>query len=331
MFFAHAGSHAPVFDLALINSFLSLAFLAGSLFYLYRLFSAKILLRLNGYFDAENEVGHLLCLLAMTTSLAPAQFQIVPAPVWAAIFAAGTAWFALRARLWGKSKAWNKEWYDWAHAGMCFGMFWMYMPLSSHWLATALISCFWLWFAGYYVWLTYHDAVTRPNFMSLGQDIAHLAMGAVMFLMTVFPAAFLNHNHGGHHGHHAGAQQTASAQATGIQAAEPVVAAEVKVVTDKDFHNEVMKSQTPVLVLVFGGCENCNREVSAFQDLASGFCGQLKFVRINKDTAPEAVKALGVKQCPCVLLVKKGVIMPEQLTSSSDSAAVSSFIKRWLP
>lgn len=317
MILAHASGHAPLLNLALTNIFLCLAFFAGSLFYLYRLFSAEKLLHLNGYFDAENEIGHLLCLLAMTFSLAPASLQIVPAPVWAGIFSFGTIWFALRARLWGKNKTWNKEWYDWAHAGMCFGMFWMYMPLSSHWLSTALIGAFWTWFAGYYFWLTYHDAVTRPHFLSLGQDIAHLAMGVVMLLMTFLPAAFTNHHHGGHH------------------AASPVpelaVALEVKTVTDTDFRNEVLNNPAPVVVLVLGGCESCSNAGPAFQEAASDFCGQVKFVRINKETAPEAAQALGVKECPCILIVKNGAVLPERLTKPADSSTINNFVKQLAP
>ena len=164
---------------------LGIAFLVGTLFYLLRLCRPAYLKRINGYADGENEFWHGLCLLAMTASLTPA---LVPLPVvvWLWILPVAVLWYLYRAFTYGRKLTYNKQWYDFAHAAMFFGMWWMFArPLSSP-LVTVLFAAYWSWFGSYYGMRLVKD-FKRPHWLSLGQDLFHFTMAVVMVIMTIWP------------------------------------------------------------------------------------------------------------------------------------------------
>ena len=111
--------------------------------------------------------------------------------IWQILFLVGAGWYAIRARTWGKTIKYNKQWYDWAHCGMLFGMWWMFASPITGTIPMVLNIAFWTWFAGYYVYQTWVDLRAKPTFWSLGQDIAHLSMGVVMIAMTAWPHAWM--------------------------------------------------------------------------------------------------------------------------------------------
>lgn len=176
--------------------FLGLGFLAGVLFYIFRLASPKYLRKVNGYWDPENEFWHGMCLLAMVTMLAPSLVQLFTATVWLYTLPVGVIWYIIRAFGYGKRIPHNKQWYDFAHAAMLFGMWWMFAaPLSAP-ILTVLFAGYWSWFGGYYSTRIWSD-FKKPHWLSFGQDIAHFVMAVVMVLMTLFPATFMPaSNHG---------------------------------------------------------------------------------------------------------------------------------------
>lgn len=172
---------------------LSLAvwFFAGACFYLYRLLFAKEVRAVYGYWDIENEIGHGICMLAMVTMLAPMLLPI-PFMVWAGLLGAACLWFLARAVFWGRKVSYpTKWWWDWAHVAMLAGMAIMFAGVSFP-LLTYVTGAFWLWFAGYYAYETYHDAKTR-KLLYIGSDLAHVSMGVMMFVMTVAPGLFMGH------------------------------------------------------------------------------------------------------------------------------------------
>jgi hypothetical protein len=165
-------------------------FLAGTVFYLMRLINGRKLQAVNGYFDPENEAWHMICLAGMAAMLAPIALQ-PPVLIWQILFLVGAGWYAIRARTWGKTIKYNKQWYDWAHCGMLFGMWWMFASPITGTIPMVLNIAFWTWFSGYYVYQTLTDLRAKPTFWSLGQDIAHLSMGLVMIGMTAWPHAWM--------------------------------------------------------------------------------------------------------------------------------------------
>lgn len=158
---------------------LAAIFFAGACFYLFRLLSASTVKKVYGYHDWENEVGHGICMLAMAGALAPAALQL-PAMFWTVTLSASALWFLARALTWGRKLAHNKVWWwDWAHVGMLSGMALMFYPLDLGAWFTGVQAAFWLWFASYYSYETYHD-LKAPKALYLGSDCSHLLMGVVI-------------------------------------------------------------------------------------------------------------------------------------------------------
>ncbi len=175
---------------------LALFFSAGVLFYLFRLLAATYVRKINGHSDAENEFWHGACLLAMVTMLAPSLSFIPAATVWIYLLPVGVVWYLVRACIYGKKIPDNKTWYDFAHAAMLFGMWWMFVEPLSHPLLSLAFTGYWIWFGGYYATRIWAD-FKKPHWLSFGQDIFHFVMAVVMALMVVFPATFMpGHNHG---------------------------------------------------------------------------------------------------------------------------------------
>lgn len=169
----------------------SLWFFLGAAFYLYRILFADRVRAVYGYWDIENELGHGICMLAMVTMLSP---MLLPLPftLWAWVLGAGALWFTARALTWGKRVSYpSKWWWDWAHVGMLGGMAIMFAGFSFPYM-TWIAGAFWLWFTGYYIYSTIHDLPTG-KVLYLGSDLAHMTMGAMMFVMTVWPELFMGH------------------------------------------------------------------------------------------------------------------------------------------
>lgn len=186
----HMHDHASSFPfLSLLAGF----FLLGAFYYCFRLFSPKYLTKVNGYLDRENEVWHGACMVGMVSCLAPGWFGIADL-FWQIAFAVGTAWYLVRAFTYGRSLPFNKQWYDFAHAAMMFGMWWMFAAPVSGIVVTVLFTAYWTWFGSYYAWRLYND-FKKPHWLSFGQDIAHFVMAVVMALMMVFPGTFMGHQH----------------------------------------------------------------------------------------------------------------------------------------
>ncbi|MBS1993680.1 MAG: hypothetical protein JSS86_13885 [Cyanobacteria bacterium SZAS LIN-2] len=183
----HGASSFPF--LALLAGF----FLVGALFYLFRFCNRSYVSKVNGYHDRENEFWHGACLLGMVSCLTPAWFAI-PDLVWQIGFAIGTGWYLVRAFTYGRSLPFNKQWYDFAHAAMLFGMWWMFAAPVSGILVTVVFTAYWTWFGSYYAVRIYND-FKNPHWLSFGQDIAHFTMALVMALMMLYPATFMGSHH----------------------------------------------------------------------------------------------------------------------------------------
>lgn len=170
---------------------LAVWFFGAACFYLYRGLFPEAVKSVYGYSDLENEVGHGLCALAMVPMLAP---MLLPIPnlVWTILLGLGCAYFTARALTWGKRVSYaTKWWWDWAHVGMLGGMAVMYAGITFAPL-TALLSLFWLWLLGYYLYELSHDLKSR-NIFYIGSDLTHATMGGVMFVMSVAPSLFMSH------------------------------------------------------------------------------------------------------------------------------------------
>lgn len=300
---------------------LSLLFLGGTLFYLFRLVSPGYLRTANGYYDGENEFWHGACLLGMSACLTPAWLP-VPVFVWTSLFTLGTLWYLVRAFTYGRKLAYNKQWYDFAHAAMLFGMYWMFAQPIQHWLVTLAFAAYWTWFGSYYVYRLSLD-FKKPSWLSFGQDGAHFMMSLVMLIMTVWPAAFAGHSH-----HHM-AMTSSEVQSVSTDTRHQVASTAdgVTVVDDSDFPLTVGSQCGTVVVLVSGGCVNCAKEIPVYEKLAGTFSNKARFVRLQKDKAPNACAWLGSKDCPAIAVVKDGKVI-DKLDGFADEAAMQNFLQK---
>jgi hypothetical protein len=287
----HNMSHIATSSYSWLEIILCSIFTAGTVFYFVRLISPKLVKKTLGYYDWENELWHGLCLLGMVVCFIPQAFPI-PNSFWCYLFFLGGIWYLLRAYNWGLNLSHNKQWYDIAHSGMLFGMWWMFAQPSKNILLIALNAAFWLWSASYNLHLTYSNI--RKNFKALifGQDIAHALMALVMIGMTLAPNLFMPA-----HGHNASLNNIQD----NLPAIENCIA-----VNEANFSQEVINANLPVVAIVYGGCEKCQIELQIMRSLAPAYKDRLKFVTINEDIAPRCKKDLGVTQCPTILIVENG-------------------------
>lgn len=295
------------------NVLCSWLFIAGALFYAFRLCNPGLLKTRNGYFDAENEFWHAACLLGMVACLNPALLPVPPI-VWTVLFPIGTIWYLIRAFTYGQRLPYNKLWYDLAHAAMLFGMWWMLAsPVQSLWF-TVIFTCYWTWFGSYYAVRLYQDC-KKPQALSIGQDFAHFAMALVMVLMTASPTLFMPEHHH-------------SKTATNIVDNVP----EIISVADADFDSTVLNANGQVVLLIFGGCENCSLEARVFNGVAEKMKSsgeRAKFVRMNKEDCPKACTKLKVDKCPKVLIVSQHKVVAT-LDGFADQEELLSFLSAHL-
>lgn len=166
-------------------------FILGFLYYAYRFWASAYVTKINGYFDRENEWWHGVALLAMVGPLEPTWWH-VPTTVWLILFPLGVAQYIYRAFTYGKTIPYSKMWYDFAHAAMLFGMWWMFAQPIQHAFFTVGFTAYWTWFGSYYIWRISND-FKKPHWLAFGQDIAHFLMAVIMALMTAWPMLFMAH------------------------------------------------------------------------------------------------------------------------------------------
>jgi hypothetical protein len=316
----HGPSAFAVPDWAL--SALAALFFLGACFFIGRLLRPTAVRRRLGHWDWENEVGHASCMLAMAVMLTPSTFFQGHETAWSVALGFGAAWFGVRSMTWGRSIPGNRVWADLVHSGMLLGMALMFRPPAPSVIFLGVQVAFWAWFALYYVRQSFRD--TRGHApLRLGSNLAHLAMGAVMVPMTLFPAALMP-------GHRAGSQGRAVVGRDATPDPKPLATSDgpARLLDDGDFSAEVFASSDPVAILVFGGCEKCAEEVCLFDALAREYVGSpLKFVRVNKDDSPRSCETLGVKDCPRVCIVSpRGIAISDEGTDVTDGAQLRLFI-----
>ena len=78
-------------------------------------------------------------------------------------------------------------------------------------------------------------------------------------------------------------------------------------VTDSDFEQEVLESDTPVLVDFWAEwCAPCKMVAPVLDDLAEEYEGKIKFTKVDVDTNPETAMKYGIRSIPTLLVFKGG-------------------------
>ncbi len=83
----------------------------------------------------------------------------------------------------------------------------------------------------------------------------------------------------------------------------------VKEITDSSFNEEVIKSNTPVLVDMWAPwCGPCRMVAPVIEKLAKEYEGKVKFCKLNVDENPKMASQYQVMSIPTLLLFKNGAV-----------------------
>lgn len=81
----------------------------------------------------------------------------------------------------------------------------------------------------------------------------------------------------------------------------------VKVIEEKDFEREVLKSDKPVFVDFYADwCGPCRMVAPVIDELSLEYDGKLKFVKINVDYAQNVALRYGIMSIPTLIIFKDG-------------------------
>ena len=77
--------------------------------------------------------------------------------------------------------------------------------------------------------------------------------------------------------------------------------------TDQSFEEEVLKSDTPVLIDFWAEwCGPCKILGPVINDVAKDFVGKVKFTKLNIDNNPDNTQKFGIRGIPTIMLFKNG-------------------------
>ena len=100
---------------------------------------------------------------------------------------------------------------------------------------------------------------------------------------------------------------------------------EVKV-TDASFDQEVVNSQTPVLVDFWAEwCQPCRMQNPILEELSKEFDGKVKIAKLNVDENPNTAGKYGVMSIPTLLFFKKGQTVKQWIGVQSKETLASEF------
>ncbi|MCC6179146.1 MAG: thioredoxin [Chloroflexi bacterium] len=92
-------------------------------------------------------------------------------------------------------------------------------------------------------------------------------------------------------------------------------------VTDSTFQNEVIESQTPVLVDFWAEwCQPCRMIAPHLEKIANDQDGKLKVVKLNVDENPKTMGEFRIRGIPTLILFKGGQPVDTIVGFSSEKA-----------
>ncbi|WP_341707716.1 thioredoxin TrxA [Halopseudomonas sp.] len=91
-------------------------------------------------------------------------------------------------------------------------------------------------------------------------------------------------------------------------------------VTDGSFEDEVLKSDTPVLVDYWAEwCGPCKMIAPVLDEIAKDYSGKLKICKLNIDDNAETAPKYGVRGIPTLMLFKDGNVEATKVGALSKS------------
>ena len=91
-------------------------------------------------------------------------------------------------------------------------------------------------------------------------------------------------------------------------------------VTDATFEEEVVKSETPVLVDFWAEwCGPCKMIAPMVEELANEFDGRVKFTKLDVDSNPNSAMSYGIRGIPTLLIFDGGKPVDQLVGAVSKS------------
>jgi len=102
-------------------------------------------------------------------------------------------------------------------------------------------------------------------------------------------------------------------------------------VTDKDFEQQVLQSELPVLVDLYADwCEPCKALEPILNELSSELSGKLKIVRVDIEKNPLLARGFRVQSIPMLVLIHQGRPV-DQVMGLVDKKAILELVQPVLP
>jgi thioredoxin 1 len=107
---------------------------------------------------------------------------------------------------------------------------------------------------------------------------------------------------------------------------EITVSANIIYLSDDNFEEEVLKSQTPVLVDYWAEwCGPCKMIAPILDEIASEYGDKIKITKLNIDKNPDTPPKYGIRGIPTLMLFKDGSVEATKVGAVSKSQ-LSAFI-----
>ena len=89
--------------------------------------------------------------------------------------------------------------------------------------------------------------------------------------------------------------------------------------TDKNFEEEVLKSEIPVLVEFWGSwCPPCQAEKKVLKRLEEEYAGKIKIGTLNVNRNPRTTLRYGIKGVPTFIIFHNGKIIHRDIAAKSE-------------
>lgn len=100
--------------------------------------------------------------------------------------------------------------------------------------------------------------------------------------------------------------------------------------SDSTFEDQVIKSETPVLVDFWASwCGPCRMLTPVVEDIASSYAGRLKVGKVNVDENQEITMKYGIRSIPTLILFKDGKAV-EQIIGAVPKSEIERILKKSL-
>ena len=97
-------------------------------------------------------------------------------------------------------------------------------------------------------------------------------------------------------------------------------------ITDASFENDVLKSESPVVVDFWAEwCGPCRMIGPSLEDISNELAGKVKIVKLNVDENPGIAAKYGIMSIPTLMLFKNG-----QLASRQVGAQPKQKLEQWI-